>query len=166
MPQQTTKLSRRKALKTLTALTGVAALTSLPGQWAKPIIETGLLPAHAQSSLRYAVRAYMSIGGYAISVIDVDTQTELTTILTFGTPTTPVVGSDMMSVFVAGSGADAVMVIDATTNTKLNDIAVNNSPRALAVSSDGTRVYTANSTSNNVSVIDTVTSTKPPVPFR
>ncbi len=47
---QQKELSRREALKTLAAVTGAAALTSLPGQWVKPVIETGLLPAHAQSS--------------------------------------------------------------------------------------------------------------------
>ncbi len=43
-------LSRRDALKTLAAVTGAVALTSLPGKWAKPVVEVGALPAHAQGS--------------------------------------------------------------------------------------------------------------------
>jgi hypothetical protein len=43
-------LSRRDALKTLAAATGAVALTSLPGKWAKPVVEVGALPAHAQGS--------------------------------------------------------------------------------------------------------------------
>lgn len=44
------KLSRREALKTLAALTGAATLATLPDQWSTPVIETGVLPAHAQTS--------------------------------------------------------------------------------------------------------------------
>ncbi len=56
------KLSRREALKTLTALTGAAALTSLPGQWAKPIVEVGALPAHAQTSSTAAIQVVNNSG--------------------------------------------------------------------------------------------------------
>lgn len=43
-------LSRRDALKTLVAVTGVAAVSTLPDRWAKPLLEVGALPAHAQIS--------------------------------------------------------------------------------------------------------------------
>ena len=43
-------LSRREALKTLAAATGAVALANLPNEWETPVIETGLLPAHAQVS--------------------------------------------------------------------------------------------------------------------
>jgi len=49
MPQNK-NLSRRDALKTLVAATGAVALTSLPSQWTKPVVEVGALPAHAQGS--------------------------------------------------------------------------------------------------------------------
>jgi hypothetical protein len=46
-PQET--LGRRQLLKALGATGGaVAASSMLPGKWAKPVIEAGVLPAHAQ----------------------------------------------------------------------------------------------------------------------
>jgi hypothetical protein len=46
-------LSRRELLKALTALGGAAAASSLlPEKWAKPQVGAGVLPAHAQSTLR------------------------------------------------------------------------------------------------------------------
>jgi hypothetical protein len=45
-------ISRREAIKALAAGGGVLAATAfLPGKWIKPVIEAGVLPAHAQSSL-------------------------------------------------------------------------------------------------------------------
>ena len=46
-----TKLGRRDLLKALAATSGaVAAASVLPGRWTQPIIESGVLPAHAQGS--------------------------------------------------------------------------------------------------------------------
>lgn len=51
-PQEETSeetLGRRQLLKALAASSGaVAASSLLPGKWAKPVVEVGLLPAHAQ----------------------------------------------------------------------------------------------------------------------
>jgi hypothetical protein len=48
-PKET--LGRRQLLKAIAATGGaVAASTFLPGEWAKPIVEVGVLPAHAQVS--------------------------------------------------------------------------------------------------------------------
>jgi Raf kinase inhibitor-like YbhB/YbcL family protein len=45
------KIARRRLLQALAATGGaVAASTLLPEQWAKPVIEVGYLPAHAQVS--------------------------------------------------------------------------------------------------------------------
>jgi hypothetical protein len=42
-------LGRRQLLKALAATSGaVAASSMLPGKWARPVIEAGVLPAHAQ----------------------------------------------------------------------------------------------------------------------
>jgi len=50
-PSDETMVSRRKLLKALAATSGaVVASQMLPGQWMKPVIESGLLPAHAQGS--------------------------------------------------------------------------------------------------------------------
>ena len=44
-------VSRRQLLKTLIAAGGaVTASTLLPGEWAEPVVEIGVLPAHAQAS--------------------------------------------------------------------------------------------------------------------
>ncbi|MDM8518665.1 twin-arginine translocation signal domain-containing protein [Anaerolineales bacterium HSG6] len=47
-----TKLGRRDLLKALAATSGaVVAASVLPGRWTQPIIESGVLPAHAQGSV-------------------------------------------------------------------------------------------------------------------
>ncbi|MCB0197386.1 MAG: hypothetical protein KDJ65_35895 [Anaerolineae bacterium] len=43
-------ISRREALKSLAAVTGAVTLAVLPSKWETPVIEAGVLPAHAQSS--------------------------------------------------------------------------------------------------------------------
>ncbi len=46
------KLSRREVLKTIIAGSGALAATAfLPSRWIKPVVEAGVLPAHAQSSV-------------------------------------------------------------------------------------------------------------------
>jgi hypothetical protein len=50
-PEKT--LGRRELLKALAAAGGaVAASSLLPGEWARPVVEVGVLPAHAQISAR------------------------------------------------------------------------------------------------------------------
>ncbi len=45
-------ISRRELLKVLTATGGgLLAAAFIPGKWLKPVIEAGVLPAHAQTSL-------------------------------------------------------------------------------------------------------------------
>src|SRR5688572_23142029 len=44
------QLSRRQALKALLAAGGAAGLSALPERWETPVLEIGLLPAHAQTS--------------------------------------------------------------------------------------------------------------------
>ncbi len=44
-------ISRRQLLKTLIAAGGaISASTLLPGEWAEPVVEIGVLPVHAQVS--------------------------------------------------------------------------------------------------------------------
>ncbi len=47
----TRKISRRDAIKVLTAAAGAAALANIPTKWSKPELEVGALPAHAQTSV-------------------------------------------------------------------------------------------------------------------
>ncbi len=49
-PNTPNTLSRRAALKALLATGSVAGLTMLPERWQPPLIEVGMLPAHAQTS--------------------------------------------------------------------------------------------------------------------
>ncbi len=42
--------SRRKALKTIAAGTAVAGGLALSGKWSKPVVDTIILPAHAQAT--------------------------------------------------------------------------------------------------------------------
>jgi hypothetical protein len=49
--EQRARIGRRQLLKTLITAGGVAAAsTLLPGRWVKPLVEVGVLPAHAQAS--------------------------------------------------------------------------------------------------------------------
>ena len=49
--EQAETLGRRDLLKTLVATGGaVTAAALLPGKWTKPVIESGVLPAHAATS--------------------------------------------------------------------------------------------------------------------
>lgn len=50
------KISRRDALKILTAATGATALANLPAKWSKPGVEVGVLPAHAQTSIGHVLQ--------------------------------------------------------------------------------------------------------------
>lgn len=53
---ETKKLSRREALKALTAVSGaVLAGAMLPDKWARPVVGSGVLPAHAQASRNFAI---------------------------------------------------------------------------------------------------------------
>ncbi len=78
-PRET--LGRRQLLKAIAATGGaVAASTLLPGEWAKPVVEVGVLPAHAQISetpvptvpvqLTYSVLCDSTPGGGDISLTD------------------------------------------------------------------------------------------------
>jgi hypothetical protein len=44
------KISRRDAMKTLGAVVGAAALSSLPSKWNTPVVAASSLPAHAKQS--------------------------------------------------------------------------------------------------------------------
>jgi hypothetical protein len=50
--QQERAVARRRLLKILAAAGGVfTASSALPGKWIRPIVETGILPSHAQASV-------------------------------------------------------------------------------------------------------------------
>ena len=69
MIEQQKKLSRRDALKVLGVATGASVLTSLPSKWSKPELVSGVLPAHAQTSVcsGYAVFFEVLAGAPVVS---------------------------------------------------------------------------------------------------
>lgn len=48
--KESVNTSRRKALKTIAAGTAVAGGLALSGKWSKPVVDTIILPAHAQAT--------------------------------------------------------------------------------------------------------------------
>jgi hypothetical protein len=54
-PKSTKELSRRDALKLLGAAAGASVLANLPSKWSTPQLAAGVLPAHAQTSVLYAL---------------------------------------------------------------------------------------------------------------
>jgi hypothetical protein len=73
-PTSEETLGRRQLLKALAATTGaIAAASMLPGEWAKPVVEAGVLPAHAQVTpqpLSYSMQCDSTPGGGDITIND------------------------------------------------------------------------------------------------
>jgi hypothetical protein len=53
--QANKKISRRDAMKMLAAATGAAVLANLPSKWNTPELASGVLPAHAQTSILHTL---------------------------------------------------------------------------------------------------------------
>lgn len=61
------EVSRRKLLKILAASgTAIAASAVLPGKWMKPVVNMGVLPAHAQQSGRFSIGNFTGDRGSVI----------------------------------------------------------------------------------------------------
>ena len=52
------KLSRRHAIKAIGAALGAGVLASLPARWLKPVVSSGVLPAHAAASLVHGTQTF------------------------------------------------------------------------------------------------------------
>jgi hypothetical protein len=84
MPQY--PIHRRALLKTLIAVGGgLTAATFLPARWTKPLVKSGVLPVHAQTSAAYYLTA-----GY--SNVDAARRLEVTNIYAF-VSSTPILSS-------------------------------------------------------------------------
>jgi hypothetical protein len=69
------RVSRRRLLKTLAVTGGVAAAsTMLPNKWAKPVVQVGVLPAHAQVSLTFLIACSGNGGGSAVDRVQQGTR--------------------------------------------------------------------------------------------
>ncbi len=61
-------VGRRDALKILTASAGaVLGTAALPGEWMKPVVETGVLPVHAQASVSIVLSPAFQLYGVSRS---------------------------------------------------------------------------------------------------
>ena len=58
--KHSSEISRRDALKLLGAAAGATVLANLPSKWSTPELTAGVLPAHAQTSCRLALRVFMN----------------------------------------------------------------------------------------------------------
>jgi YVTN family beta-propeller protein len=95
-------------------------------------------------------------GGEAVAVIDVASQTLLTTIPTpvLSAPYGIAVSADGRYVYVSDYDTGRLMVIDAAAKTYLRSVEVGAHPMLIAHSPDGKRLYVANNGSRSVSVLD------------
>lgn len=74
----TKKLSRRDAIKLLGAVTGATLLANLPSKWSKPLLASGVLPAHAQTSLALVCGAPLSINTFSGGPVTVNAGASIT----------------------------------------------------------------------------------------
>jgi len=94
-----------------------------------------------------------------VSVIDISTNTLVTTISVGTNPYGVAVSPSGKRVYVVNRNGGSVSVIDTDTNTVIATVTVGSSPFGVAVNATGTRVYVANRDSDNISVIDAATNT-------
>ncbi len=64
-------VGRRDALKILVASAGaVLGAAALPGEWMKPVVETGVLPVHAQASVSIVLSPAVELYGVSSSGVN------------------------------------------------------------------------------------------------
>lgn len=108
------KISRRDAIKILTAAAGAATLANLPAQWSKPGFEMGVLPAHAQTSaLLRTLAAEADKGPFGINICSPDNITSSVTI-------SPAASSISMSYSIVAS-SEITIHSPALTGTAMTD---------------------------------------------
>lgn len=105
------------------------------------------------------LKLFASGGGLPIEVMDVDTDSVITTIPAGNDPTWSVMRTDGAKVYVSNRLSANVTVIDAPSNTAIATVPVGSLPWDLAITPDGKKVYVPNRFGNSVSVIDTATNT-------
>ena len=90
-----------------------------------------------------------------VSVVDLNTNTVLTTIDVGNNPVGVITDEMNQKVYISNIIGNSVSVIDATTNTVEETILMSGNPSGLALSPDGTRLYVTRQSSGLVSVYDT-----------
>ena len=114
------------------------------------------MPGAAAHAAPFAYVA--NAGSDDVSVIDIATNTVLTTVTVGVSPEQVAVSPKGLFAYVTNPGSDNVSVIATASNTVVATILVGTGPAGIAATPNGA-VYVANSGSNNVSVIDTATNT-------
>lgn len=94
-------------------------------------------------------------GGDAVTVIDMSTDTVVTTITAGAGPAHLVATRDGRRVYTANAGGNSVSVVDVATDTVVRTIPVGGSPGCLAYDGRTNRLYVANSADATISVINT-----------
>jgi len=106
--------------------------------------------------------AYVTNAGEgSVSVIDIATNTVLTTVTVGVSPEQVAVSPNGHVAYVTDPGSDTVWVIATASNTVVATVAlpVGSGPAGVAITLNGLLAYVANFGSNTVSVIDTATNT-------
>ncbi len=145
---QIERLGRRRLLKILGVAGGaVATSTLVPGQWVKPVVQVGLLPAHAAISLQ---PPFGPAGSLTVTATwtdnDNDADIDLIVVEPGGTVVHPFWG-----------------VTAGTTAIHSGDVSNGTGPETVTVPADGAipgtyGIYLANDESNAVTVTVTVTT--------
>jgi len=104
-------------------------------------------------------RAYTANnGGSSISIIDTNTNTNVSTVAVGSYPRAVAVNPTTHRVYVANYYGDSVSVIDGMTATLITTVPVGSEPRAVTVDPTANKVYVGNFGGSTVSVIDGVTN--------
>ena len=116
--------------------------------------------SNAITTAQAQARAYVTnICDNDVAVIDIDTNTLVTTVPVGFRPRGVAITPDGARVYVANSEGGTVSVIDTRTNTVVATIPVGGFPTTVTMTRDGALVYVSIPVSNIVSVIDTRTNT-------
>jgi len=105
--------------------------------------------------------AYVTNSGLnTVSVIDIETNTVVASVLVGTTPNTIAITPDGQFAYVTNRDSNDVSVIDTASNTvTVLSIPVGSIPGAIAITPNGQFAYVVNMASSDVSVIDTATNT-------
>jgi hypothetical protein len=126
--QQGNNLNRRDALKVMLATGGaLAAAAFLPAKWAKPVVEAGVVPAHAQSTSLLTVEvleACRDVGTATIGYSDsIGMVTNASNVVIYIMPCDAVVyDGPLGNIFSSGDGFSGQLGLEFAINCTLNNI--------------------------------------------
>lgn len=119
------------------------------------LLLTGMSWVTAPAQTAYVTNIFTN----TVSVINTETNTEVTTIPVGSSPIAVAAAPNGTRVYVANQNSGNVSVINTATNTVIATVPVGIGPSGVAITPDSTRAYVTNQASGNVSVINTATNT-------